>query len=93
MSKPFSLKGAGNGGHFNFSLWAPEGGARAPSAAPSAASASGFVSGHGGFSSQGLRNVLHDASAPSGLSRLGRHFLAGVLAHAPALEAICAPTV
>ena len=91
MSKPFSIKGAGNGGHFNFSLWAPEGGA--PAAAPAATTAGGFVSGPGGFSSEGLRNVLHDASAPHGLSRLGRHFLAGVLAHAPALEALCSPTV
>jgi glutamine synthetase len=38
-------------------------------------------------------NVLHDSSAPRGFSRLGEHFVAGVLNHLPALSAITCPTV
>lgn len=41
---------------------------------------------------EGLCSALHDPRAPDGLSTAGRHFLAGVLAHAPALEAFCSPT-
>ncbi|MFD1331229.1 type III glutamate--ammonia ligase [Methylopila musalis] len=41
------------------------------------------------------RNLFHDASDPRGLglSRLAYHFLGGVMAHAPALTALLAPTV
>lgn len=41
------------------------------------------------------RNLFEDEKAHDcyQLSALGRHFLAGILAHAPALTAICAPTV
>ena len=41
------------------------------------------------------KNIFQDDSDPSGLglSKLAYHFLGGVLAHAPALAAICAPTV
>lgn len=41
------------------------------------------------------RNLFHDDADPQGmgLSKLGYHFLAGLLAHAPALAAVCAPTV
>ncbi|MDN3578138.1 type III glutamate--ammonia ligase [Chitinimonas viridis] len=41
------------------------------------------------------RNLFEDTSDPQGygLSSLGYHFLAGILQHAPALTAICAPTV
>jgi glutamine synthetase len=39
------------------------------------------------------RNVLADTGAADGLTPLGRHFLAGQLAHAPALSALYAPTV
>ena len=42
---------------------------------------------------QGDRNVFLDASREDALSDLGRHFLAGQLAHAPALSALAAPTV
>lgn len=40
-------------------------------------------------------NLMEDKTDPKGyeLSTLGYHFLAGILAHAPALTAICAPTV
>jgi glutamine synthetase len=42
-----------------------------------------------------VRNLFHDDADPQGmgLSALGYHFLAGLLAHAPALAAVCAPTV
>ena len=43
----------------------------------------------------GKSNIFADASDSQGLglSRLAYQFLAGILAHAPALAAICAPTV
>jgi glutamine synthetase len=43
----------------------------------------------------GKRNLFEDKSDPNGLqlSTLAYHFLGGLLAHAPALTAICAPTV
>jgi glutamine synthetase len=43
----------------------------------------------------GTKNLFHDATDPQGLSLspLAYHFMAGLLAHAPALTAICAPTV
>jgi glutamine synthetase len=43
----------------------------------------------------GERNLFTDAGDPRGLqlSSMAYHFLGGVLAHAPALAAICAPTV
>ena len=43
----------------------------------------------------GERNLFADASDAHGLglSALAYHFLAGILAHAPALAALCAPTV
>ena len=43
----------------------------------------------------GKSNLFQDKSDPLGmkLSKLAYHFLAGVLKHAPALAAICAPTV
>jgi glutamine synthetase len=41
------------------------------------------------------KNLFYDASDKNGLalSQLGYHFLGGILAHASALTAICAPTV
>ena len=41
------------------------------------------------------KNAFYDTADPRGLglSQLGYHFLGGLLAHAPALAAICAPTV
>lgn len=43
----------------------------------------------------GQRNLFADKSDPRGLdlSPLAYHFLGGLLAHAPALTALCAPTV
>jgi len=45
--------------------------------------------------SDGKKNLFHDDSDPTGhgLSKLAYHFLGGVLAHAPALAALAAPTV
>lgn len=45
--------------------------------------------------SDGSTNIFADETdlRQLGLSKLGYHFLAGLLAHAPALCAICAPTV
>ncbi len=45
--------------------------------------------------SDGHSNLFADASDPRqlGLSKLAYHFLGGLLAHAPAITAICAPTV
>jgi glutamine synthetase len=39
------------------------------------------------------RNLFYDQSAPDGLSQLGRQFMAGVLAHLPALVALTCPSV
>ncbi|GHT92271.1 type III glutamate--ammonia ligase [Betaproteobacteria bacterium] len=43
----------------------------------------------------GKQNVFEDKSDPRGLklSKLAYHFLGGILKHAPALAAVCAPTV
>nr|WBO75762.1 glutamine synthetase family protein [Streptomyces sp. SBE_14.2] len=38
-------------------------------------------------------NAFDDPSAPYGLSAIGRHAVAGILAHAPALAALANPTV
>ena len=40
----------------------------------------------------GERNVFYDRAAPDGLSEIGRQFLAGVLAHLPALVALTCPS-
>jgi glutamine synthetase len=42
---------------------------------------------------QGMRNLFDADNAGDALSTLGRQFVAGVLAHAPALCALAAPTV
>ena len=43
----------------------------------------------------GQRNLFEDGADPRGLrlSKMAYHFLGGLLAHAPALAALCAPTV
>lgn len=43
----------------------------------------------------GQRNLFQDKADPRGLelSKMAYHFLGGLLAHAPALSALCAPTV
>merc|ERR1711988_739706 len=56
-ARPFGVRGVGNGGHFNFSLW-----------------------------NRGADGHRVNVTAMS------KSFLAGVLAHAPALEAFCSPT-
>jgi glutamine synthetase len=38
-------------------------------------------------------NALRDAADPDGLSALARHYVAGQLAHAPAMTAVASPTV
>lgn len=38
-------------------------------------------------------NVFHDPAAPNALSAAGRHFMAGVLTHLPALVALTCPSV
>lgn len=45
--------------------------------------------------SDGQSNLFHDDNDPTGhgLSKMAYHFLGGILAHAPALAAIAAPTV
>uniref|UniRef100_A0A653BD57 Glutamine synthetase III n=1 Tax=Ectopseudomonas oleovorans TaxID=301 RepID=A0A653BD57_ECTOL len=50
---------------------------------------------HLSIASAGNSNLFHDASDPSGmgLSKIAYHFLAGLLAHGPALCAFAAPTV
>jgi glutamine synthetase len=39
------------------------------------------------------RNLFYDRSAPDGLALIGRQFMAGVLAHLPALVALTCPSV
>jgi len=41
---------------------------------------------------QGLRSLLYDPGEPGGLSALGRHFIAGVAEHLPALTALTVPS-
>ncbi len=38
------------------------------------------------------RSLLHDPTRPAGLSEIGGHFAAGILRHARALSALCAPS-
>eukprot|EP00403_Amphidinium_massartii_P028480 CAMPEP_0178390334 /NCGR_PEP_ID=MMETSP0689_2-20121128/10593_1 /TAXON_ID=160604 /ORGANISM="Amphidinium massartii, Strain CS-259" /LENGTH=794 /DNA_ID=CAMNT_0020010841 /DNA_START=57 /DNA_END=2438 /DNA_ORIENTATION=- len=87
QAKPFAMDGPGNGGHFNFSLWK-----KATDALSSYTPAGTQRKSTFGELTNGWVSALHDATAPSGLSVVGQHFLAGVLAHAPALEALCSPT-
>jgi glutamine synthetase len=82
MSRPFGDMTVGNGGHFNFSLWRPNPKAKDPDGKDPI----------GGFSVAGKDSAMHSSSDPDGLSDDARRFLAGVLAHGPALEALCAPT-
>ncbi len=47
---------------------------------------------HLSFKDETGRPVLHDPAGPHGLSAVGRHFVAGILHHMPALCAITAPS-
>lgn len=88
MARPFGVHGVGNGGHFNFSLWSPRRCDAAAAAATAAAAGEDVVS----KATQDMANCFHSSDDEQGLSSTARHFLAGVLAHAPAVEAICSPT-
>jgi len=83
ISRPWGVSGVGNGGHLNFSLWVPD------CYGNHAVSSRDDV-----FSrvTKGRINAFHSAADSQGLSETAKNFLAGVLAHAPALEAVCAPT-
>ncbi|CAE7239760.1 Lgsn [Symbiodinium sp. CCMP2456] len=80
MAKPFGVSGVGNGGHMNFSIWMP-GGVRG-------SDPNDVVS----RVTSGKLNAFHSSEDAKGLSPAARSFLAGILAHAPALEALCSPT-
>ncbi|KAL3920938.1 MAG: hypothetical protein SGPRY_005075 [Prymnesium sp.] len=86
QSKPFALDGPGNGGHLNFSLWQDEWqGDRLLSADNSCESR---------HVEDGMRSAHHHPLSEDDdqLTPVARCFLAGVLAHARALEAFCSPT-
>lgn len=85
IARPFGVKGVGNGGHLNFSLWSPSDGTPSSSFENVVLKASCSGDKH-------RSNVLHSSEDAEGLSPAARHFLAGVLAHAPAMEAVCSPT-
>ena len=40
-----------------------------------------------------LQSALYDETAPDKISKTGKQFIAGVLAHTQALQALVAPTV
>jgi glutamine synthetase len=44
------------------------------------------------WDADGTRSLLYDNNAPRGLSKVGRHFIAGVTEHLPALVALTAPS-
>lgn len=44
------------------------------------------------WDADGSRSLLYDAGEPRGLSKTGRHFIAGVTEHLPALVALTAPS-
>jgi glutamine synthetase len=56
-------------------------------------SASGCHYHHSLLNRDGGENAFADSSGQDGLSPLARHWIAGLMAHAPALTAIVAPTV
>ncbi len=56
-------------------------------------SASGSHYHHSLLEREGLGNAFVDPDAADGLSKLAGHWIAGQLAHAPALAAIAAPTI
>mmetsp|Transcript_41407 Transcript_41407/g.81844 ORF Transcript_41407/g.81844 Transcript_41407/m.81844 type:complete len:471 (+) Transcript_41407:58-1470(+) len=83
IARPFGVKGVGNGGHLNFSLWSPS---KLPIPLV------GNMVLEAACRDKHRSNAFHSSEDDEGLSAAARHFLAGVLAHAPAMEAICSPT-
>lgn len=83
MARPFGVDGVGNGGHFNFSLWGPSG-----------LTDEGEGEGEDSISKvvKNKINLFHSSEDPEGLSKTARAFLAGILKHGPALEAVCSST-
>lgn len=88
MAKPFGVSGVGNGGHFNFSLWEQCEELKTPGAKSFTADQPDIFE----KNTAGYRSAFHDSSDSAGLSGTARAFLAGILEHAPALEALCSPT-
>jgi glutamine synthetase len=87
--KPFGDQ-IGSGAHIHFSLW-DDSGAGQSSAGQSSAGDSRAGDSRAGEGSGG-RSLLYDPAAPGGLSPAGRHFIAGVIEHLPALVALTAPS-
>ncbi|XP_071848062.1 lengsin-like isoform X3 [Apostichopus japonicus] len=48
---------------------------------------------HSLWDEHGKRNLMFDASSPNGLSKIARHWIAGLLYHAPAITVLLSPTV
>ncbi|PIK48745.1 putative lengsin-like [Apostichopus japonicus] len=48
---------------------------------------------HSLWDEHGKRNLMFDASSPNGLSKIARHWIAGLLYHAPAITVLHSPTV
>lgn len=48
---------------------------------------------HSLWDAEGKVPVLYDAASPTGLSEVGQQWMAGILAHAPAIQVLAAPTV
>jgi glutamine synthetase len=85
--KPFADQ-IGSGAHVHFSLWD----AAATGTAFDGTAFDGTAFEGNTLEGGGERNLLYDPDAPGGLSRAGRHFIAGVIEHLPALVALTAPS-
>eukprot|EP00931_Biecheleriopsis_adriatica_P000571 TRINITY_DN10063_c0_g1_i1.p1 TRINITY_DN10063_c0_g1~~TRINITY_DN10063_c0_g1_i1.p1 ORF type:complete len:633 (+),score=131.72 TRINITY_DN10063_c0_g1_i1:128-2026(+) len=84
MTNPFGVSGVGGSGHLSFSLWVPA--ATENGTTPS--QASDVIS----QATAGRENAFHSSKDAEGLTPTARSFLAGILAHACALQAFCSPT-
>ena len=101
QSKPFSMTGPGNGTSAVAAFPPSAGGAGADAAdrehrtSLARSLARSLEGGHFNFSlwrAPDRTPAVRDDGRASGLSEIAEHFIAGVLAHAPALEAFCSPT-
>ncbi len=90
MPKPYAHL-AGNGVHVHLSLWDAEAGGRRQAAGSDGHSALIPPKGHPEHSA--LLRSRSEGDGPLGLSAEMAHFIAGVLAHAPAICGVAAPTV